>query len=324
MKRKIVPATAAAIDRAAAIIREGGLVVFPTETVYGLGADALQPTAVARIFEAKRRPAFDPLIVHISELPELEPLTAAVDGRVRLLAARFWPGPLTLVLPKTDRVPDIVTSGLPSVAVRMPSHPTARALIAAAGTPIAAPSANLFGSLSPTDPAHLAGALLQSIDLVLDGGRCPVGVESTVLSLTDREPRILRFGGLPRSDIEAVIGPVAVNTTSSSNPQSPGQVPKHYAPGTPLVVLGSAPVPAPGLKVGLLALAPDSARDTEPYAVVRYLSPRGDLREAASNLFSALHDLDAMGLDLIAAEPVDETGLGAAIMDRLRRASYRD
>lgn len=306
---------------AAEVIRSGGLVAFPTETVYGLGADAFNPQAIARIFEVKNRPTFDPLIVHIADLAALDRLVASVTPWARRLIEQFWPGPLTLVLPKRAEVPDLVTAGLPTVAVRMPAHPSAQALIREAGTPIAAPSANLFGSVSPTSAQHVLDGLGDQVDLILDGGLCPLGVESTIVSLAGAQPELLRPGGLPLSDIEAVIGPVARRVRSDQPPLAPGQLARHYATRTPLTILparGSRPLRT-GERAGLLAMS--SPVSLDGYAFVEVLSPSGDLREVARNLFAALRRLDTLGLDRLYAEPCQERGLGLAIMDRLRRCA---
>jgi L-threonylcarbamoyladenylate synthase len=312
------------VERAAGLIVHAGLVAFATETVYGLGANALDARAVARIFEAKGRPRFDPLIVHVDGTEWLDRLVTLVPDNARRLIDRFWPGPLTLVLPKTSLVPDIVTAGLPSVGVRMPAHPSALNLLARAGTPVAAPSANLFGHVSPTTAQHVADQLGSRIDYILDGGPCSVGVESTVLDMTGSSPVLLRPGGLSREQIEAVVGPVnRVNTApSDENPQlSPGLLTTHYAPRTPLVLLGrEEPLPS-AASMGLLALGPESP--LAPFAALEILSPRGDLTEAAANLFAAMRRLDDQELDLIVARPVPRTGLGEAINDRLQRAARR-
>jgi L-threonylcarbamoyladenylate synthase len=314
----------AAIQRAAQVIREGGLVAFPTETVYGLGADAGNAVAVARIFEVKRRPSFDPLIVHIAD-PESAHLYGALPDRYAAdLIAAFWPGPLTLVVPKTERIPPIVTAGLSTVGLRMPAHPAALALIRAAGRAVAAPSANPFGSVSPTEASHVA-AQLAGVDLILDGGACSVGVESTILSLTGRVPRLLRPGGIPVEEIERVTGPVETASSPAANPEAPGQLPRHYATRTRLEIRteeDSAAFPLPSERVGLLSLRGPGVHGAS-YAAVEVLSACGDLREAAANLFSALFRLDAMQLDRLVAFPVPEQGLGAAIMDRLRRCSAK-
>lgn len=307
-----------AIEEAARLIREGGVVVFPTETVYGLGADAFNPLSVARVFEIKRRPRFDPLIVHIAEPGQLALLALEWNKRAERLMERFWPGPLTLVLKKRPEVPEIVTAGLETVAIRMPSHPVALSLIRKAQRPIAAPSANPFGRLSPTRVEHLSEEILEGADLVLDAGPCPIGVESTILALVG-EPVLLRPGGIPVEEIEEVIGPVVRNKVLL-RPMAPGGLPQHYSPRTPLRVITDDLRVEEGIKVGLLAFK--SPREG-PFKMVEVLSPRGDLKEAASRFFEALHRLDKAGLDLILAEPVPEEGLGLAIMDRLRKAEGR-
>ena len=307
------------IERAAELIRAGGVVAFPTETVYGLGASALHAHAVARIFELKARPRFDPLIVHIAALAEVESLAASFSSNARKLAERFWPGPLTLVLPKLPIVPDIVTAGLHSVAIRVPDHPVALALIRAAGVPIAAPSANQFGRTSPTIAAHVAEQFGEQLELILDGGPCRVGVESTIVSFVGPRPVLLRPGGVPLEQIEAVIGRVDVPTCDGERPLAPGQLPSHYAPRTPLRLLCENISQPCAARVGLLSFR--RPVDIAGMTAVEILSEAGDLREAAANLFAAIRRLDAQRLDLIVAEPVPETGLGRAIMDRLRRAS---
>ena len=320
MSARVLPADdPAAIEEAAAVLRRGGLVAFPTETVYGLGADAFQPTAVARVFEVKARPSFDPLIVHLAHVGDLGRVSPADDPRVGALAARFWPGPLTLVLPRRAEVPDLVTAGLDTVGVRVPAHPAAHRLIAAAATPLAAPSANPFGYVSPTTAAHVAELLGSAVDLVLDGGPCRVGVESTVLSLAGDRPVILRPGGVPREALEEALGMGLDVASRAERPLAPGQLEKHYATRTPIRILpGPAGPPPPG-RVGLLAWREPGARG---YAATEVLAPDGSAETAAARLFAALRRLDAAGLELILAEPCDEAGLGHAIMDRLRRASH--
>jgi L-threonylcarbamoyladenylate synthase len=319
------------IERAAEILRAGGLVAFPTETVYGLGANALDERAVARVFEVKARPRFDPLIVHIAGVEWVARLAERFPPLARELAERFWPGPLTLVVPKKPVVPDLVTAGCPTVALRMPDHPVAQALLHAANLPVAGPSANPFGHISPTTADHVREQLGDQIDLILDGGACRVGVESTVLQLTDDRPILLRPGGTTLEALQEVVGEVIVPVPeSTAYPQkgllSPGLLPQHYAPRTPLVVQtretasaceGEA---ATGTQVGLLAFR--KGGDAARFARVEVLSPAGDLREAAANFFAALRRLDAAGLDLIVAEPLPETGLGRAVNDRLRRAAH--
>jgi L-threonylcarbamoyladenylate synthase len=298
-------------------------VAFPTETVYGLGANAFDAAAVARIFAAKERPSFDPLIVHVPSLADVPRVAFASDPRVVALAARFWPGPLTLVLLKRPELPDLVTAGLPAVGVRVPGHEVARALLTAACVPVAAPSANPFGSVSPTTAAHVVEGLGDRLDVILDGGPCRVGVESTVLSLLGEPAVILRPGGVTREEIEAALGQAVEMRASSSRPTSPGQLERHYATRTPLELLqGPAPAaPEVSGRVGLLALA--HAPEGHGYAAVEVLAEDGQLATAAANLFAALRRLDALGLDRLVAEPVPEEGLGRAILDRLRRAAAR-
>lgn len=317
-----------AIARAATRLRAGGLVAFPTETVYGLGANALDARAVANIYAVKHRPRFDPLIVHVADAVSAADYATGIDGRARRLMERFWPGPLTLVLPKRPVVPDIVTAGLDTVAVRQPAHPVALDLLRAARFPIAAPSANPFGYVSPTTAAHVRDMLGPALDEIIDGGPCSVGVESTVLALDGPRAVLLRPGGVTLEQLESVIG--KIDTPSSSgdsarpDPRSPGTLPSHYAPRVPLVLLqpGQAvPRPAQGERVGLLTFAPRA--DAPGYAVTEHLSVNGDVIEAAANLFAALRRLDAQDLQRVIVEPVPETGLGRAIMDRLRRAAAR-
>lgn len=312
------------IDRAASLIAGGGLVAFATETVYGLGANAYDARAVARIFEAKERPQFDPLIVHLGDPTWLADIVTAVPPLAQRAIDRFWPGPLTLVLPKTDRIPDLVTAGLPTVGARMPSHPSALGLLRRANVPIAAPSANLFGHVSPTTAQHVAEQLGSRVDYILDGGPCAVGVESTILDVSGRQPTLLRAGGLAIEKLEAWIGPIAVPNVPlvENEPQlSPGRLSRHYATRTPLVLAEGKEPPPSGRRAGLLTLIADAG--DKHYAAVEVLSPRGDLAEAAANLFAAMRRLDAAGLDRIVARLVPETGLGRAINDRLRRAAVR-
>jgi len=320
---KVLPAAdRESIRLAAEIIRQGGIVAFPTETVYGLGCDALNPEAVARVFEAKRRPSFDPLIVHVATRVSLDRLVETISvGDHRLMDA-FWPGPLTFVLPKREQVPDLATAGLSTVAVRMPAHPVARALIREAGVPIAAPSANPFGYVSPTCAQHVLDGLGDRVDLILDGGPCPIGVESTIVSMVGTCPEILRPGSITLAEIQEVIG-LVVRAADVRTVAAPGQLPRHYATQTPVTILaaqGDRQVLHGHERVGLLAMSALGHAD-ERYCAIEVLSPSGDLREAARNLFAALRRLDALELDRLYAEPCDEQGLGLAIMDRLRRCA---
>ena len=327
------------IEHAAAILRRGGLVAFPTETVYGLGAHALIPSAVRRIFEAKGRPAEDPLIVHIHDVRALAELTVDLPESVTALAARFWPGPLTMVVRRSRAVPAEVTAGLDTVAVRMPAHPIAHALIAAAAIPVAAPSANLFSRPSPTRAAHVLEDLDGRIDLVIDGGSTTVGVESTVLDLTGPAPAVLRPGAVTVEMIRTVLPDVTVLSGSVHPPgtgmKSPGLLSRHYSPRAEMTlyegptravlerIMGDAANRVTrGQRVGVVVADED---DLGPYpAAVRIvrLGGEGDHDTLALNLYNALRTLDAEGVDAILARTfADESGLAAAIHDRLRRAA---
>ncbi len=309
------------IAEAARLIRLGELVAFPTETVYGLGGDATNERAVARIFEAKGRPQFNPLISHVVDAGEARRLVRWNETADRL-AARLWPGPLTLVLPRTGDSPIalLATAGLDTAAIRAPAHPIAQALIRAAGRPIAAPSANRSGAVSPTRAEHVAESLGERVKLILDGGPCEVGLESTVLDLTASTPTLLRPGGATREAIEAVIGPVALSDaipTGDSARKSPGQLHSHYAPARP-VRLNATGVAA---DEALLAFGP---RPLAGARQVLNLSAEGSLTEAAANLFAYLRALDQPANARIAVMPIPQTGLGLAINDRLRRAAADD
>ncbi len=322
MMRNLLPATEENIRLAASVIREGGLVAFPTETVYGLGADALNPRAVAKIYEAKGRPRFDPLIVHVASREEVLRLVEEVPEEARILMERFWPGPLTLVLPRRDTVPPITTAGLPTVAVRMPAHPVALKLIRYSGVPIAAPSANPFGYVSPTTARQVAETLGDRVDVILDAGRTRIGVESTIVMLTEGEAYLLRPGGLPVEEIERAIGK-EVRPYSGGEVLSPGTLKRHYSPRTRLVILKSWEdyYRLRGRYRRVLLLLPSPAYGVE--GEVRFLSESGDLGEVAANLFSILYEADRSGYDVIAVMPVPEEGLGRAIMNRLRKAAAR-
>jgi L-threonylcarbamoyladenylate synthase len=308
-------ATPAGIAEAARLIKAGDVVAFPTETVYGLGADATNDTAVARIFAVKGRPSFNPLIVHVADIATAQRL-ARWNDRADRLAAHFWPGALTLVLERTPDCPLslLVSAGLPSVAVRLPAHGIAGALIAAAGCPIAAPSANASGAMSPTSAAHVAASLGAKIPLIVDGGPCRVGLESTVIDLTGDIPVLLRPGGVALEAIEAAMGrsiPSALD--DDDHPKSPGMLARHYAPRAPLRLDAVSAEPGETL-LGFGPTAPTGAIN---------LSAGGNLEEAAANLFALLHRLDERA-SRIAVMPIPDTGLGRAINDRLRRAVKRD
>ncbi|MFQ5959244.1 MAG: L-threonylcarbamoyladenylate synthase [Alphaproteobacteria bacterium] len=310
----VVAADAAAIGRGARLLREGRLVSFPTETVYGLGADATSEAAVAALFAAKKRPQTNPLIAHVASA-EAAAREGAFDDRARRLAGRFWPGPLTLVLRRRGdcRITARACAGLDTVALRVPDHRIALALLAEAGRPVAAPSANPSGRLSPTTAEHVAEALGDAVALILDAGPCPVGVESTVLDLS--QPgivRLLRPGGVARAAIEAEIGALAAQDEGPA--RSPGMRESHYAPRLPLRLEAANA----GADEALLAFGPDAPQGA---AAALNLSPTGDLDEAAANLFAMLHVLDRPEFSAIAVMPIPDDGLGAAINDRLRRAA---
>ncbi|MGW0501713.1 L-threonylcarbamoyladenylate synthase [Micromonospora sp. NPDC003241] len=307
------------LTEAASVLRTGGLVAFPTETVYGLGANALDARAAARIFEAKARPSFDPLITHLADAADLEALVGVVSAGVAALAERFWPGPLTLIVDRPDVIPPIVTSGLATMAVRVPDNEYARRLIATAGVPVAAPSANRFGQLSPTRAEHVVRGLGGAVDVVLDGGPTRCGIESTIVDARGDRPVVLRLGALPVEELEKVTGPVTVRQGSSGQPVAPGTLAAHYAPRTPLRLRDAGTLPVEdGVRRGYLAFRD---RPAEGWAAVEVLSTAGDLTEAAARLFEALHRLDAAGVTEIVAEPVPESGVGRAVNDRLRRAA---
>ena len=295
---------------------------FPTETVYGLGANAFDARAVARVFEVKARPSFDPLIVHLAEAASLDWVAVADDARIEALAARFWPGPLTLVLRRRPELPDIVTAGLDTVGVRVPAHPAARALIAAAGTPLAAPSANPFGYVSPTTAAHVAELLGDAVELVLDGGPCRVGLESTILSLAG-DPVILRPGGLPREALEDALG----TRLAVAAPQRPAARARPAPAALRDAHAARDPRPEgegrPRRPRSASACSRRARRTRRASRRSRCSRRTARVETAAARLFAALRRLDALGLDRILAEPCAETGLGHAIMDRLRRAAAR-
>jgi L-threonylcarbamoyladenylate synthase len=314
-------ATPAAIANASAILRKGGLVAFPTETVYGLGADATNGRAVARIFAVKGRPHFNPLIAHVADLAAAEKI-AVFDRPARQLAEAFWPGPLTMVLPRQpdSGIADLVTAGLDSLAVRVPSHPVARALLEAAGVPVAAPSANRSGRISPTTAAHVAADLGDDVACILDGGPCTHGIESTVVAfeafLERRRAVILRPGAVTAEQMAAVLGDAvhARQLAAGDAPLSPGQLASHYAPRA-AVRLHATSV---GAGEALLAFGPASLLTVGPQF---NLSPAGNLEEAAANLFAGLRALDQPGVDCIAVMPVPSASIGIAINDRLSRAA---
>ena len=318
----ILQATEKNIKLAADKIKNGDIVAFPTETVYGLGADGLNPIAVAKIFEAKNRPTFNPLIMHISSIDQLDNLVEINSSKIKKLIKNFWPGPLTLVLPKKYIVPDIVTAGHSTVAVRMPDHPVALKLIKESGSPIAAPSANTFGFLSPTSAKHVEKQLKGKVDYILDGGKSGVGVESTIIEVIGERVYLLRPGGIALEKIEVLVGDVEIKKADVTKPDSPGQLLHHYAPTVPIKFLNEVDSKElEGKRIGGLFFKEN--KSTIEFSFVKILSPAGNMREAAANLFHHLHDLEVLNLDLIIVEPIEETGLGIAIMDRLKRAANR-
>ncbi len=334
MRTEILPANEAALERAAQIIRSAGVVAFPTETVYGLGANALNDQAVRKIFHAKERPLDDPLIVHIAHTQQLTLVACHIPSRVWDLIERFWPGPLTLVLPKTERVPPVTTGGLETVAVRAPAHPVAKRLIELSGVPIAAPSANLFGRPSPTTAQHVWEDLNGRIELILDGGPTLIGVESTVVDMTQDPPVVLRPGGVTLEELRDVLGEVRLLSPSDREAarRSPGTRWRHYAPRAKLLIVepGQAEsvagsLVAQGHRVGVVLQKSEvrgqqsGVRDQRSELIVELMP--SDVQSYARRLFAVLRELDARGVEVIVVEKIAERGLGRAIMDRLRRAS---
>jgi L-threonylcarbamoyladenylate synthase len=306
-----------------ALLRKGEVIGLPTETVYGLAADGLNSVALARIFEVKQRPLFDPLILHVAEAEEAWKLASRVPETARRLAEKFWPGPLTLVLPKRDFVPDLATSGLPNVALRVPAHPVAREVLRAFGGPLAAPSANRFGRISPTDAQAVRSELGDAVLLILDGGPCAVGLESTVLDLSGERPVLLRAGGIALEEIESLIGPVERARPVDENPAGPGQMKHHYAPRKPLKVVGSIDEISTQAGAGILAFG-DVVKSRSSDLVIENLSRRGDLCEAAANFFRLLRQLDENPrVATICALSLPARGLGLAMNERLERAAHR-
>jgi L-threonylcarbamoyladenylate synthase len=315
----LVPANRESITRAANLLREGKLVAFPTETVYGLGADATSDHAVAALYAAKGRPHFNPLIIHVAENKALDPLIEWTET-ARRLADQFWPGPLTLVLPRRRdaKVSLLASAGMDTLAVRIPSHPIAQLLLKEVGIPIAAPSANASGKLSPTAPVHVAASLGTKVDLILAAGESNIGLESTVLNLTSPTPTILRPGGITREQLEWLLGTVgSFSGTANQTPMAPGLQASHYAPDLPLRLNANGATE----DEALLTFGPD--RLIKGGAVRLSLSPRGDLQEAASNLFAMLRQVDTPNFQRIAVTSIPAVGLGVAINDRLERAAVR-
>ena len=312
-------------EHAASLLRAGRLVAFPTETVYGLGADATNAMAVAAIFEAKQRPTFDPLIVHVANVGQATEVVSEFPPAAKSLADAFWPGPLTLVLPKRSSIPDLVTAGLAGVGVRIPRHPLALRFLNCVQRPVAAPSANPFGGISPTSAQHVFDGLGNKVDAILDGGPCEVGIESTVVSFMESRPVVLRPGGCPIEDIERLIGPLdrAVSDPSrdDSAQSAPGMLSRHYAPKTPLLLIDpdQKAVAVSGRQCGLLTYG--TAAESGTFARLENLSPSSDQQTCAARFFAALRSLDSAGLDVIIARRFPESGLGIALNDRLQRAA---
>lgn len=310
------------VEEAARLLKQGEVVAIPTETVYGLAGNAFEPKALAKIFAAKERPTFDPLIVHISDISQMADIAKDIPEEAYQLAEAFWPGPLTMILPKKDCIPDLCTSALPSVAVRFPSHPVAQAIINASGLPLAAPSANLFKHVSPTTAEHVAAQLSDRIAGIVDGGPCQVGVESSIVSLTGDVPTVLRPGAITPEMVKKVLGRVAIKE-STSKPgeamQAPGQCDTHYRPQVPLY-FGEVPANAV-LPENTVRIAFGNYQGVIPAAV--NLSATGDMTEATAKLYAYMHDLDDSKYDLILVDPIPNQGIGMALNDRLKRASIK-
>ena len=299
-------------------LKLGNLVAFPTETVYGLGADGLNPIAVSKIFETKKRPTFNPLILHINSMQMLNKIAWLEEKKIEKLLDKFWPGPLTIILPKKEIVPDIVTAGLETVAVRMPNNKIALQLIKELGNPIAAPSANSFGKLSPTTAEHVAKQLSEKVDIILDGGSCNVGVESTIVKITKDKNYLLRPGGISVEELESVAGKFE-NLNNENKPDSPGQLKIHYAPEIPIYFFDEEKIIENRYK-NLGGLFFRKSKLEKYFSSIKILSQKGNLNEAAANVFSFLHEFENENVDMIFVEPIEYSGLGNAIMDRLSKA----
>ena len=311
------------IKKAVQLLTEEQLVAIPTETVYGLAGNIFSEKAIKSIFSTKQRPFFNPLIVHISSVKSLNGLVTHVPDKAKLLAAAFWPGSMTLVLKKSNTIPDIITAGKDTVAVRVPNHPVTLELLKKLPFPLAAPSANPFGSISPTKPAHVENYFRNSIKMVLDGGSCTNGIESTIIGFENEEPVIYRLGALPLEEIEAVVGKISIKNKKEEKPDAPGMLARHYAPKTSTFLVDDVAAEIKkntGKKMGVLVFK--SSLNNENITEI-ILSKNGSLQEAASRLYSAMHDLDSKNLDLIIAERFSEFGLGKSINDRLQRATFK-
>lgn len=318
--KKLVKATEKNIQKAAQIIKNGGVVAFPTETVYGLGADVFNKKAVAKIFEIKKRPDFDPLIVHICDIKQLKLLCSHIPLVIKKITKLFWPGPLTVILPKKKSVPDIVTAGLKTVAVRMPENKIALKLIKLANTPIAAPSANLFSRLSPIKAEHVVNQLNGKPDLILDGGKTKIGLESTIIKYENGKLYLLRPGGLEKEKIENKIG-VKIELLKNDIMEAPGQFKKHYSPKIKTIMVKDPSMIKSDMQALYIAF---KKPPNKKFKKIKILSSKGDLEEAATNLFDFLHYAENLKIKRIYIETVPEKGLGLAINDRIKRAAADD
>jgi len=311
------------IQWAVEVLSQGGLVAIPTETVYGLAARISDDDAILKVFKAKDRPSFDPLIVHLPKQDDVSQYVIDFPAEAKKLAEAFWPGPLTLLLRKSDKVSDLITSGHDTVALRVPQHPLTLSLLNLLGEPVAAPSANPFGYVSPTSAQHVVDQLGERVDYILDGGPSQVGIESTIVSCIGQDPVVLRLGGLKLEDLEDVVGrPIELNVATHSNPKAPGQLDKHYATRTPLVLTDDIEAAFDqhiNQRLGLLTF--DTTYDALAFTQRKLLSKQSNLDEAAQNLFKFMRELDEMQLDVIIAETLPNKGLGRAMNDRLRRAA---
>lgn len=312
------------IAKAAQILRANKLVAIPTETVYGLAGNIFSEKAIQSIFETKKRPFFNPLIVHIASIDKLPELVSYIPEKAKLLAQAFWPGPITLVLKKKPLIPDLITAGKDTVAVRIPNHTTTLELLNALDFPLAAPSANPFGSISPTTAAHVEGYFKNNIEMVLDGGSCQKGIESTIIGFENDTPVLYRLGSTSVEAIEAVVGPIAIKNKKETAPEAPGMLERHYAPSTKTILTSKVSALVKNYankRIGVLMFS--NAIENTEVSVQIILSKNKDLSEAASNLYSALHDLDTQNLDLIIAERFPDSDLGKSINDRLQRATVQ-
>ncbi|HCY96799.1 L-threonylcarbamoyladenylate synthase [uncultured Polaribacter sp.] len=311
------------IEQAVRLLTDAQLVAIPTETVYGLAGNIYSEKAIHRIFSTKKRPFFNPLIVHIPTVKALEKIVTHIPEKAKLLAAAFWPGSLTLVLKKNSTVPDIITAGKDTVAVRIPNHPVTLALLAKLPFPLAAPSANPFGSISPTKAAHVEAYFKNDIQMILDGGSCANGIESTIIGFENETPILYRLGALTLEDIEAVVGKITIKNKEEESPEAPGMLARHYAPKTSTFLVHDVAAEIKkhaGKKIGVLVF---KTTLNTPDIVEIILSKNGSMQEAASNLYTAMHALDAQQLDVIIAEKFPEFGLGKSMNDRLQRATFK-